>query len=109
MIVEFIICILYIFFFFRTIGGEIFTNFGDMMHYYRLNTAYGEGLEESIPTIINQLKKVNWAAAYISLYILIYNQILAKAKNDKKKIDIKYIFSIILYLPLTIFSERKMY
>ena len=107
LIVEFIICILYIFFFFRTIGGEIFTNFGDMMHYYRLNTAYGEGLEESIPTIINQLKKVNWAAAYISLYILIYNQILAKAKNDKKKIDIKYIFSIILYLPLTILSGAR--
>lgn len=107
IIINAVIFFIYMVFFIDVIRGVSFNSFSEMMHYYRLNTAYGDGLENEIPQWVMHLKKINWATAYIFLYVIVYNYIYSKKEKIQYKINYKYIVLLLLYLPLTILSGGR--
>ena len=107
IVIELIILLLYTYFFVKAVGLTSLSNFSNIMHNYRLNTAYGDGIDSYIPSLVSQLRKFNWAAALVSVYILINNMFAAKCEEKKYKIELKYIISILLYLPLTVLAGGR--
>ena len=107
IIIELIILLLYTYFFVKAVGLTSLSDFSNIMHNYRLNTAYGDGIDSYIPSVVSQLRKFNWAAALVSVYILINNMFAAKYEGKKYKIELKYIISILLYLPLTVLAGGR--
>lgn len=105
--IELIILLLYTYFFVKAVGLTSLSDFSNIMHNYRLNTAYGDGIDSYIPSVVSQLRKFNWAAALVSVYILINNMFAAKYEEKKYKIELKYIISILLYLPLTVLAGGR--
>lgn len=104
---ELFILILYTYFFVKAVGLTSLSNFSTIMHNYRLNTAYGDGIDSYIPSVVSQLKKFNWAASLVAIYILINNVIAAKYEGKKYTIELKYVISILLYLPLTVLAGGR--
>lgn len=98
-VVCFIISALYIFFFFRMVGGFSLSSFPALMTYYRYNIDELEG----IPTIINQSVKLVRAAAYIALYIYLNNSLIDK----RRRRDIRLLLPVIGYFPLVILSGGR--
>ena len=107
ILLEFIILLLYTYFFVKAVGLTSLSNFSNIMHDYRLNTAYGDGIDSYIPSIVSQLRKFNWAAALVSVYIILNNMFVTKCEGKKYKIELKYIISILLYLPLTVLAGGR--
>ncbi len=101
-----IILIIYILFYIRAVGGFSLSQISEIVHYYHSETAYGEGLDNAIPSIVSQLTKINWVTTYISTYIFTHNFILSR-KNGEKKTELRYLIPIFLYLPISILAGSR--
>lgn len=107
-VMQLIILLLYIKAFMKSAGSlGAFSSFKDLMEAYRFVTSYGDGLDIPISTLVSQVTKISKAFAYISLYVILHNMIICKKLNTHKIFEKKYLFSFILYLPLTILSGGR--
>ncbi len=109
VLLQLICVLLYLYYVIQTVGGiSRFSNFSNLMNFYRTNTAYGE-LDSGIPTYVNQLVKISNIIAFISIYILIRNKLMAKKTkdNNKQKGNFKYYISIFLFLLVSLLSGGR--
>ncbi len=105
-VIAFIIFVIYMFYFFKAIGSfSNFTEFSQKMEIYRENTQF-LGVEY-IPTLVNFFSKFCRAFAYINIYILINNILYCKFYKIKINNIFNNLFSIILYIPLTLTSGAR--
>jgi len=71
---------------------------------YRMQTAYGSGVEGAIPGWILQLTKVSRMISLISIYILIYNKLEKKTYKTNWRL---LICSVCLYLPIPLLGGAR--
>lgn len=107
-----IILIIYTVYWNKAIGG--FSDINSLMSQmtkYRYELSFEGTVENSIPTIINQMIKFSKAIAYVFMYIYIHNKVLFNIFKDKNKVNRKelilFIISAIFYLPLTLMSGGR--
>lgn len=94
-----IIVALYIFSFFKILGGLNFTSFFRMMTYYKNNMDELEG----IPTVVNQSFKLVRASAYIGLFIYLNNFMVSKINRW----DLKLLFPAVCFAPTTLLTGGR--
>lgn len=101
-LISFSIAIVYFFFFFKALNSfsadNVLYTFSQKMELYRERTQF-QGVKY-IPTIVNFLSKFCRAAAFINVYILINNMLVAP-KNYIKNLGL-YMPGILIYVPMTL-------
>ena len=106
-IMQFIILLIYLFFFFKTSNMINATSFEDRMYIYKMGKSYGHGESYDMPKFVSQLLKVSKAIAYVFLYIGIYNFILSKKESKKCKYVIPSAISAIIYSTIVILGGSR--
>lgn len=111
LIIQIIIFVLYTYTFYRCVNG--FSSLNELskkINEYRIFESYGKNssVTSTIPTIITQFLKLSKVFAYISVYIFIHNLMYKKFIDKKYRIEYEYLFSVILFAPLTLLTGARM-
>lgn len=107
-VIQMVLIVIYIISFRKS--GSIYSSleWSTMMRMRRFATAYGEGLEDGLPSLVLHSTKIMKVNAYVSLYYLMHN--LAVRQVRKKKIKViswRLVFVIIAFFATSILQSAR--